>query len=66
MLRALTQADAIVTLGDDFCCTQILSFKLDEQARYLELKAADTTSGPMPAASASVQELDDEEEPAAD
>ena len=55
-----------VTLGDDFCCSQILSFKLDEQARYLELKAADTTSGPMPAASASVQELDDEEEPAAD
>ena len=56
-------------LGDDFCCTQILSFKftdsLDEQARYLQLKA-DTTSGPMPAASASVQELDDEEEPAAD
>ena len=52
----------------NFCCTQILSFKFlkDEQARYLELKAADTTSGPMPAASASVQELDDEEEPAAD
>ena len=49
----------------NFCCTQILSFKLDEQARYLQLKA-DTTSGPMPAASASVQELDDEEEPAAD
>lgn len=49
----------------NFCCTQILSFKLDEQARYLQLKA-DTTSGPMPAASAPVQELDDEEEPAAD
>ena len=50
-------------------CTQILSFKFDE-ARYLQLKA-DTTSGPMPAASASVpaasasvQELDDDEEPA--
>ena len=54
-----------MTNCDDFCCTQILSFKLDEQARYLQLKA-DTTSGPMPAASASVQELDDEEEPAAD
>ncbi len=43
-------------------CTQILSFKFDE-ARYLQLKA-DTTSGPVPAASASVQELDDDEEPA--
>ncbi|KOO24117.1 hypothetical protein Ctob_004916 [Chrysochromulina tobinii] len=56
------EGDMIAIMNDMQLKSAILSFKFDE-ARYLQLKA-DTTSGPMPAASASVQELDDDEEPA--